>query len=50
MTAPSNVTRIHEHVCLHKLFVQNVGWIVTSGCHYGDIVSLDPPAPKLRAS
>lgn len=41
MTA--TVTRIHEHVCLHKLWTASRGWVVTSECHRGQILPLDPP-------
>ena len=49
MTAPSNVTRIHEHTCPYVLHVGGV-WRSASDCHLWQIVSMDPPAPKLRAS
>ena len=49
MTAPSNVTRIHAHVCPYVLYVGGV-WRSVSTCHPWQIVSMDPPAPKRRAS
>jgi hypothetical protein len=49
MTAPSNVTRIYEHVCAYRLFV-NGAWISKSNCHYDQVVSLVAPGPKGRAA
>jgi hypothetical protein len=49
VTAPSNVTRIHEHVCTYRLFV-NGAWICASQCHYGELLSLVAPGPKGRAA
>ena len=45
MTAPATVTRIHAHVCPYQL---TVGGVVrsASSCHYWQILSMDPPAPK----
>jgi hypothetical protein len=48
MTAPSNVTRIHEHRCAYGLWVAG-RWVSASSCHFGDILPLDPPAPKRGA-
>jgi len=46
VTAPSNVTRIHEHRCAYVLWVDGKGWVSKSNCHYNDILPLDPPGLK----
>jgi hypothetical protein len=41
----ADVIRIHPHECPYGPWVAG-RWVSASTCHYGDILPLDPPAPK----